>query len=130
MIEDVNNVDSIKEYLSELKLPKSRGHFCYYVGFFILYIFPSTSEGNTIFTGEERITHHEKLDISLYESKRGETDVYFALVDLEKDLRFINYQPIKYNKYVGLSSGIDIPIIHLCELIKYLHRLCNLTSFM
>ena len=57
-------------------------------------------------------------------------------VSLRDDSRFKDYEPIQYNVIespggrINLSNGDNMPITHLCELIRYLHRLSNLAAFM
>ena len=80
---------------------------------------------------DDRIIHHDVLDVSLYEFKRHQDGgSYETYIDLEKDSRFKNYQPIKYSEFAGYSTGREMPINHLCELVKYLHRLSNLSAFL
>lgn len=76
---------------------------------------------------------HTHLDVILNEYKKDGTG---NKVSLRDDPRFKNYEPIQYNVIespggrLNLSNGDKMPVPHLCELIRYLHRLSNLTAFM
>ena len=71
------------------------------------------------------------LDVHLYEMCRDTNgNKYDQYIDLEKDTRFKNYKPIKYSEYSGYSTGKEMPLLNLCELVKYLHRLSGLSAFM
>lgn len=67
------------------------------------------------------VTLSEKMRISAYPNEA------YVIINLEKDLRFKGYSPIKYKEFEGLSNGQEMPIAHLCELIKYLYRLNKLS---
>ena len=126
----MKDIVAIEQHLSQVRLPTGRHFFWYSVGDFAIWIHPCRSDGFGSFCETDRITQYEKVDIALYENRRQE-DGYLCLegVDLEYDIRFAHYQPIKYSHEV-LSTGTDMPVTHLCQLIKYLHRLCHLTAFM
>jgi len=48
-------------------------------------------------------------------------------IDVMNDSRFSSYEPINYedNGYYG----VKMPILKLCELVKYLHRLEKIAVF-
>ena len=126
-MEDVNentkNLYVIKRRLAELKLPNYAKHFTYYVGSYMI----------NIFSPDDKIVTHETLSIALYEEVRAQdadrTYKVSHAIDLERDTRFRNYKPIKYSDIPYGSNGHNIPLMTLCELIKYLHRLSNLAVF-
>lgn len=134
-MEDINentrNLYIIRRRLSERTKRPGMHYFDYYVGNFLVKIDPNRIQEHKDWGPDDRITHHDILDVSLYEFKRH-TDggSYETYIDLEKDSRFKTYQPIKYKEFAGYSTGQEMPINHLCELIKYLHRLSNLSAFL
>ena len=134
-MEDINentrNLYIIRRRLSERTKRPGMNYFDYYVGNFLVKIHPDRIQEHKDYGPDDRITHHDILDVSLYEFKRHQDgSSYETYIDLEKDSRFKNYQPIKYKEYAGYSNGQEMPINHLCELIKYLHRLSNLSAFL
>jgi hypothetical protein len=83
-----------------------------------------------------KIIDFEKFDIYLYEHDRRVNPITRACINLKQDSRFKDHLPIQYNVIetptggrVNLSDGKNMPLIHLMELIKYLHRLSDLTVF-
>jgi hypothetical protein len=134
-MEDINeytrNLYIIRRRLSDLTKPAGSSCFYYYVGNFIVKIHTDRIQEHANRGPEDRITFHNILDVHLYEYKRHtDGNKYEEYVDLEKDSRFKSYQPIKYSEWSGYSTGREMPINHLCELVKYLHRLSNLAVFM
>lgn len=137
-MEDINdntkNLYVIKRRLAELKKRTGYNDYVYYVGNFIIYIFTNRIQEPTISCDpDDSIVKYKKLDITLQELSKK--DVY-RIVDLISDPRFAEYKPILYNYWEGpygitnMGDGHDMPLNSLCELIKYLHRLSNLTAFM
>lgn len=123
------NIDTIKQELSKLE-KNPFGHFIYQVGSFTIQIF--THERDFDNNPNDCITNYVAVSINLSELHRfkGSFPNYgWVIINLEKDDRFKNYQPIKYGAYPGLSNGRNMPVIVLCELIKYLHRLSDLAAF-
>jgi hypothetical protein len=128
--EYAKNIYVIRHKLAELKpLP---GRFEYKVGRFeiLMYVhkIQDPPPGTTY-----NILSYKTVDVILNESTvSGAT----SSVSLRDDSRFKNYEPIQYNTLdlpggkINLSNGDKMPILHLCELIRYLHRLSNLTAFM
>lgn len=133
IMENVKNIYVIKRKLSELKKRAGYNDYVYYVGHFILHIYTNSIQDPGSLDPNDCITKYDKVDVSLLESSKNNQNV---IVGLRDDSRFKNYRPIIYsffdgaNGIVNLSDGREMPIINLCELIKYLHRLSNLTAFM
>jgi len=107
------------------------------IGHYVLRIFPTLDyeESNP---HEDNILKYEVVDVDLYEAiPTGDLEHQnIRRLFLREDVLFCNYEPIQYNYFTGsngrvnLSDGNKMPISYLCELIKYLHRLSNLTAFM
>lgn len=134
-MEDINdntkNLYIIRRRLAERTKRPDLDYFDYFVGKFLVKINPNRIQEHKDFGPNDRITLHDILNVSLNEIKRYADDTpYHTPIDLEKDLRFKNYQLIKYHEIPGYSDGQDMPINHLCELIIYLYRLSNLSAFM
>lgn len=124
-----NNIYCILAQLAELKKPPGVGHFTHHVGDFLIQIWVSRI-GAIYNDPNDRITNHSIVDINLHEKVRTNTSVEaYNIVYLHKDVRFKNYAPIKYTDLFELSNGQKMPVVNLCELIKYLHRLSNLSAF-
>jgi len=125
------NLYVIKRKLAELKLLVG-SRWEYVVGNFTVVIFPY--EIGDVPPGQlDTPVRHEKLSVVLNEkNKAGIT----SSVSLRDDPRFKDYEPIQYNVIdspggkINLSNGDNMPLINLCELIRYLHRLSGLTAFM
>ncbi len=125
------NIYVIMRKLADLK-PINGTRWEYVVGRFIVNIYPY--EIGDVPPGQvDTPVRHEKVSVVVNETtKSGVT----SSVSLRDDPRFKNYEPIQYNVMVtpngkiNLSNGDNMPILHLCELIRYLHRLSNLTAFM
>lgn len=79
----------------------------------------------------DSILRHEKVDVDLIELNNKDK----KWISLREDSRFKDYKPIQYNVFEGpngsinLSTGKEMPILHLCELIRLFYRLSNLTAF-
>ena len=129
-MDDLKNIYSIKHALSELKpIIHSKSvykhelivnSYRYYCGDFILYIETRSHTTN------DRITKHEFLKVDLYES--ASPPKLEKYIQIMSDPRFCNYEPIQYED-ARLIYGNQMPILILCELIKYLHRLSNISIF-
>lgn len=127
--EDTKNLYIIRRRLSELKpmgTPLSPS-FHYYVGcFHVIFRAPSADKNKSL-------VQYPELDVTVSEMFNKPDKIslnHEFIIDLEKDSRFVNYKPIKYSKLPYGNSGRNMPIHHVCELVKYLHRLSNLTAFM
>jgi hypothetical protein len=129
--EYAKNIYVIRRKLSELRLYS--GCYQFDVGNFQVNMYPRDIQDVRPDDPYDSVLKHEKVDVSLFE-KSAKTN-HHVIVDLRSDTRFNNYKPIMYNTFespsgiVNLSDGRQMPILHLCELIRYLYRLSNLTAF-
>lgn len=124
--EHERNFYLIKRKLSSLKKNLIKHCFYYYVGNFTVHIFTQhvQEEGNKDI--DECLTKYDTVNVNVYEATKNKTE---SIIRLEYDDRFKDYKPIQY-AYPGYSNGIDMPINHLCELVRYLHKLSNLSAFL
>jgi len=129
--QNVRNTYVIRRKLAELRKFNGNSHFEYWVGEkFRVNIYTRDIQDLGHDDKDDRILNHSKVDVNVYDVKRGDDGLRFAnFIYLEKDSRFKNYQPIQYKQY-GISDGREMPINTLCELIKYLHIISKLTAFM
>jgi hypothetical protein len=135
--ENSKNIYVIKHKLSELRLKPGMNCYNYQVGKFIVRIFTTRSKRLHSTTSREydRITQHEEVRVNLYETKRlvdthmsvaRDIGTYENPINIMKDERFQAWtltvpEPFAHSK---------MTVIQLCELIKYLYRLSNLTAFL
>lgn len=131
--EYAKNIYVIRHKLGELKPCAGRGdRWEYPVGNFTVVIF-AYDIGDTPPPQMDSLLRFDKVEIVLNERTK---DGAVSSVSIRDDSRFKNYEPIQYNVIespggrINLSDGHGMPIPHLCELIRYLHRLSNLTAFM
>jgi hypothetical protein len=124
------NIYVIRRRLADLKPIGSRWEFV--IGNFTVVMFPY-EVGDVPPDQVDTPVRHKELSVVLNEkSKNGTT----SSVSLRDDHRFKHYEPIQYNVIetpsgkINLSNGDHMPILQVCELIRYLHRLSNLTAFM
>lgn len=126
--DDVKNLYVIKKRLSDVKMNK-HGYFEYFVGnSYLIKIYPLEKFPTPV----ETITLNEKVNIFLYKLTKFHQNPNLLteeFIDISSDSNFKNYQPIQYTNPPSLSNGKKIPILQLCELVKYLHRLANLKVF-
>lgn len=120
---EVKNLYVIKQRLANLKTLKYGG-FEYVVGNFIVKIYTQPFKGMNVVDKDDCIMKHEKVNVLLDELNKRTG--FYERVNLETDSRFKDYPPLKYDDW----NGDNMPIIQLCELIKYLHRLNNLKVFL
>lgn len=120
---EVKNLYVIKQRLANLK-PLKYGGFEYAVGDFIVKIYTQPFKGMNVVDKDDCIVKHEKVNVLLDELNRR--NGYYERVNLETDSRFKDYPPLKYDDW----NGDNMPILQLCELVKYLHRLNNLKVFL
>lgn len=125
-----DNIYVIKRKLSFLKRLHGNSHFEYRTGRFIVKIFTCRIQDvNPL--NDDSILQHSIVDVLLYEIPKEFVDStsysVSVSISLERDIRFANYQPIKYKAFN--SNGDEMPILHLCELIRYLHKLNKLSAF-
>ncbi len=132
------NIYVIKHRLGELKKHPSDTCFHYYVGDFIVKIFThqiqEVNDAAIMAQSEDCLTKHDKVDVNLYEwqrrSKVSHETRYETMLNMDQDPRFKDYAPIKHGaQYMRPETGVGMPLLNLCELIKYLHRLSNLAVF-
>lgn len=134
------NLYVIKHRLSDLRKSPSGNCFYYEVGNFVVKIFTSRIQDvkpmaiykdYTKEDAEERVTHYETVDVCLYEwVRQAHSDSqYESMINMDVDERFSSYAPIQHVFPYRHGTGVEMPIINLCELIKYLHRLSNLSAF-
>jgi hypothetical protein len=128
------NIYVIRRKLAALKAV--RGHYEYPVGNYTVHIYTYSIQDvpDNLSSEEDNLLKHEKFHVVLnVTTKSGVT----SSISLRDDPLFKDYEPIQYDVIstptggrINLSSGENMPIGHLCELIRYLHRLSNLTAFM
>lgn len=129
--DDLKNIYLIKCRLAELTLKPAVSCYTYYVGHFILRIFTPVSKAYSAKVSFEeksrdRITHHEKVQVNLYELKKFDTGgTYEKIIDIPNDSRFTSLDNVS-----NYNSNTTTTVIQLCELIKYLYRLNNLSAFL
>jgi hypothetical protein len=147
--EHAKNIYVIKHKLSDLKRVPGQLFFEWRIGPFYVRIFTQLWEEKDLGITStlhllpadrrniEYLTQAELVDVEVWESARhADGKSWDVVIPLANDPRFKNYKPIQYNviespnSSINLSSGRSMPITHLCELIRYLHRLANLTAFM
>jgi len=131
--ENVKNIYVIRHKLGNLKpCQGNTGRWEYGVKPFNIVIF-AYGIGDVPSLQEDNLLRFEKVDVVLNEFTKEGTA---SSVRLNEDPRFKDYEPIQYDVIespggrINLSNGNKMPILHLCELIRYLHRLSNLTAFM
>ena len=136
------NLYVIRRKLAALRMPPGPiGNHCHYqysVGDFEVWIYTrktgiyqsQSNKDRQEMIENDSIVKHDKVNVSLYEWQGQDKVKVRYHVDLERDTRFSHYQPIKYAEWPGYSKGDDMPLPHLCELIKYLYRISNLTAFL
>jgi hypothetical protein len=139
--ENAKNIYVIKHKLGGLTRGPRENHFEWSIGHFVVRIYPKEIQDLTspyLFLPPKQgqavskpdcILQYEKVDVHVEEEFPNSPPSY---INLSTDKRFKDYKPIQYNvvRDINLSDGRGMPIIHLCELIRYLHRLSNLTAFL
>ena len=130
--EHAKNIYVIRRKLAELKPVRGNGRYEYPVGRYNVCIFVFGIQ-DTPPDQPSNLLSYDKIGVVVNEfDKSGKT----SSISLRDDPLFKNYEPIQYNVIetpngkINLSNGDDMPILQLCELIRYLHRLTNLTAFM
>ena len=128
--EFAKNIYVIRHKLAELK--PSHGRYEYTVGRFTVSMYTYDMQ-DTPQAPADNILKYKTVNVVVNETTVGGAT---SSVSIRDDSRFKNYEPIQYNVVktptgcVNISNGDAMPILHLCELIRYLHRLSNLTAFM
>lgn len=132
-MENAKNFYLARRQLAELKCREHESQFTYYVGNFILRIQTDVTcshnrpliEENTYVYVDDNILKHTTVEVYPYEVIRG-VEQY---ITLDMDPRFKNYEPIRYAGPYDRNVGSKMPINALCELIKYLSKLSDLSAF-
>ena len=135
--ENAKNIYVIKHKLSELQLKPGMNCYNYHVGKFIVRIFTPKSRKavhSTAIQEHERITNHKEVTVNLCEIRNMKDlddhhiGTYENPINLAKDERFNSLDVIKKDDYY--NSGSKMSVLRLCELIRHLYRLSNLTAFL
>lgn len=130
--EYAKNIYVIRHKLAELKPIPDEGRYEYRVGKFTVVMYAHNIQDAPP-DQLLNILRYKTVDVLVSETTVGG---HTTSVSIRDDSRFKNYEPIQYNVVktptgcVNISNGDSMPILHLCELIRYLHRLSNLTAFM
>jgi len=136
-MEDINentrNTYIIRRRLAELRKKPGESNFDYWVDEkfrVLIYTRDIQDLGHEDEDKRDSILNHDKVDVSVYDVKIGLNGFLStaSYIYLDRDSRFINYQPIQYR--YGRCDGRQMPINILCELIKYLHIISKLAAFM
>jgi hypothetical protein len=129
----LTEIEEIKQKLDQLQLVPFTNYFIWDADYFLIYIWPHRYS-DTLVSGSKLLSTYSKVDIILYERTGIDSASY---ISLRTDPRFKDYEPIQYNviytpngSILTAADGNDIPINHLCELIRYIERLTNLVAFM
>jgi hypothetical protein len=125
VIDNINNVYVIKRNLAILKRLDPEGHFEYSVGNFILKIFTHRVGSQPIDNKNDRVTFYDKVDVNLYEKINGLANY----IKVFSDTRFSSCPAIHFegSNFYDLNG---LPLINLCELIKFLCKISNLSAFL
>jgi hypothetical protein len=130
--ENAKNIYVIRRKLASIQRVPGRSHYEFDVGNFTVFIYTSGVQDIKPEGPHKYLTDYKVVDVVLNEStKKGST----SSISLIEDARFKNYEPIRYNTtttpngVINLSDGRNMPMLQLCELIRYLYRLSNLTAF-
>lgn len=137
--ENQKNIYVIRRKLAALNPVPGRNFYEWEVERYLVRIFPP----NRASVRDEGILFWEEVDVQLIELHKhpeqsnltydSTIEVY---IDLRSDPTFKDYKPIQYNVVttpnvvINLGNGDDMPILQLCELIRYLYRLTSLTAFL
>jgi len=141
--ENAKNIYVIKHKLGGLTRGPTENHFEWSIGHFVVKIYPQEMQdpgsspylylppptGRTV-QKPDCILRYEHVDVHVTEfSPNDKGGTYINLIT---DPRFRDFKPIQYHvvRGINLGDGRRMPIIHLCELIRYLYRLSNLTAFL
>ena len=129
--DDPKNIYVNRRNLGLLKRVSGRKYFEYKIGYFtvIIYTYEAPEPPPT---DPDNILTHQTVSVVVNEKTK---DGISSSIHLREDSRFKDYKPIQYDIIqtptgsFNLSDGRGMPITHLCELIRYLNRLYNLTAF-
>lgn len=140
------SIEHIREYLKHWQVKKNSTFYELGVGRYLIRVWTPTSKSHN-FRDEalkhDRISIHPTVDVHLIElHKHPNQDSlpYDGTIEVHLDLRevepFKSNQDLWYktfrspNGLINLGNGDDMPVTQLCELIRFLHRLSNLSAFM
>lgn len=126
---NTNNIYAIHSSLAFLKKETDTPYFTFNIKDFVVKIFTYRILDQDTSGTDDNIIHHDVVDVYLYEKCRIKNPSELFYISLEQDPRFCSYNLIKYKSLPGYSTGTEMPVITLCELIRYLHRLSNLAVF-
>ena len=127
------NLYVIRRKLAELRPVRGRGHYEYVVGRYTLHIYSYEIQDVPSGDPADNLLKHERVNVVLNETTK---DGAVSSISLRDEAPFRTYEPIWYDVIetpsgkINVGNGDRMPIVTLCELIKYLHRLTNLTAFM
>lgn len=137
--ENAKNIYVIKHKLGGLTRGPREDHFEWQIGHFLVKIYPREIQDlesaylslpplSKKRPSPDCILKYNQVDVHVEESFPQSPPSW---ISLNQDPRFKSYKPIQYNvvRDINLSDGKSMPILQLCELIRYLHRLSNLTAF-
>lgn len=133
--EYAKNIYLIKHKLGELKRVPFTSYFEWRIGPFGIKMWTGRF-GDYESEPPQYLTLCSEIDVQIYEILRENNKECERFVNLQADPRFCNYKPIQYdviktpNGEINRSDGNDMPITYVCELIRYLYRLANLTAFL
>lgn len=138
------NIYIIRRKLSTYRMLPGERDWIFNIGDFQLVVrlttddyWKITNHGNNLKALETaRIIDLDKVNVDLYEGSKRDPSLR-NYVYINRDPRFKNHIPIQYDviqtptggRITHNSDGKDMPILHLCELIKHLYRLSNLAVF-
>lgn len=140
--ESAKNIYVIKHKLGGLTRGPTENHFEWPIGHFVVKIYPKEIQdlqsayvylppptGKTA-KQPDCILRHDHVDVHVTEFSPNDNGGTY--INLNTDPRFRDFKPIQYHVAgnINLGDGRNMPILHLCELIRYLHRLSNLTAFL
>lgn len=112
-----------------MKRAPQQSHYEYYTDKFKVVIHTDEVQAHND-DPNDNIVHHATVDVSLYEVyKKDPSARLWNWVHMDRDDRFKNYESIKYGERHTRCDGGKMPLDKLCELIKYLHKLENLSAF-
>lgn len=126
------DIEAIRKVLGTKQKVPGRDFYEWKVGRYVLHVYTSPRSFRT----NENILRHETVNVDIMEVWKSSQDNTFTnYIHIRDDEPFKSYEPIQYdivstsNGHINLGDGRDMPIHHLCELIRYLYRLSNLTAF-
>jgi hypothetical protein len=134
--EYAKNLYVIKHKLNDLKRVPGASYFEMEIGPYLLRMWAGRmGDPDEII---QYLAQCQKIDVQLYELERKIDNKVQGMsgISISQHPLFKNYKPIQYNTIetpngiINMSEGNEMPLNHVCELIRYLYRLSNLTAFM